>query len=71
MRIVKEDERKKRGCIYCLDYKTHHGYKKCKHDKCPYRELDNYESYEDYFRSRPGISIEEILKKGWGTNELI
>lgn len=57
MRVVSIEEKKKRGCIYCRDRKRGG---MCKHDKCPYRELDGYETYEDYFQSQGGI-LETLL----------
>ena len=47
MRIISEKEWKQRGCAYCLDHKK----KQCKHDECPYHELDNVETYEEYMDS--------------------
>lgn len=65
MRVVGKDEREKRGCIYCLDFKGKTNRGKCKHDECPYRELDDYETYEDYFKSQStaltGL-LEEVAK---------
>lgn len=57
MRKLGKKEKKKRGCLYCLDRKSG----KCKHDECPYRELDEYESYNDYLKSEIGI-FNELLK---------
>lgn len=58
MRTVGIVEKKKRGCIYCLDYKTVKGQKKCKHDECPYHELDGFECYTDYMKSKQPLWIE-------------
>lgn len=54
MRVVEKNERDKRGCLYCTDYKNVGKGKgmMCKFDKCPYRELDDYETYEDYFKAK-------------------
>lgn len=55
MRVIEKEEKDKRGCLYCLDVKTVAGYKKCKYDKCPYSELDGFETYEDFFHSQAGL----------------
>ena len=66
MRIMSIAEIRKRGCKYCLDYKRIRGMgRMCKHDECPHHELDEFETYEDYFKSKPSINIEKILKRGW------
>ena len=45
----------KRGCAYCADAersKNGQGYcYTCKHDECPYRVLDKYDSYEEFMAS--------------------
>lgn len=59
MRKIIKKERKKRGCKYCLDYKKD----KCKHAECPYHELDNYATYEKFFKDQEKkCPISEILK---------
>lgn len=49
MRALGQEEKEKRGCLYCLDYIVRGGRGACKHWKCPYRELDEFETYEEYF----------------------
>lgn len=56
MRILNGFEKKKRGCIYCADVEqVHHGYhglrNTCPHDKCPYKVLDKYKTYEQFMAS--------------------
>lgn len=51
MRVLSKDDRKKRGCRYCADRKSCW----CKHDECPYHELDDVETYEDYYISEMGL----------------
>lgn len=58
MRTVKKNEKDQRGCIYCADMTKG----KCKHDECPYYELDDFEKYEDFFKSRGSI-FDEIFKE--------
>ncbi len=53
MRTVSAKERKKRGCDYCADFKMKG--RKCKHDKCPYKELNGFKTYEDYYKSKSGF----------------
>lgn len=61
MRAIGIDEKKKRGCRYCLEYKHIKGVgNMCKHDKCPYHELDDYDTYEDFFKAQ-GSVLEELL----------
>ena len=57
MRVVDKNEKEKRGCLYCLDYKKVRGTKNrmCKHDECPFRELDEFESYEDFFKAQGNV----------------
>lgn len=58
MRTVSTKERIKRGCNYCTDQLRG---RKCKHDQCPYKELDNFKTYEDYYKSTPEF-LTELLK---------
>lgn len=40
--ITSKEEAKFRGCTYCADNISHNNQGiVCKHDKCPYHELDN------------------------------
>lgn len=56
MRELGKKERDKRGCLYCADCKTYRktNRRMCKHAKCPYRELDKFENYEEYFNAKCG-----------------
>lgn len=64
MRTITKKMNKKRGCAsYCADTKkVRDGHKilyYCPHESCPYTELDEYESYEDYFKATtPDIETE-------------
>lgn len=61
MRVVSKEEKKKRGCKYCLDNKHVKGVgNMCKHNECPYHELDEFETYEDFYKTNAGI-LEELL----------
>lgn len=63
MRQLTRKEIKKRGCEYCLYMQRKKHYIKseksnyyrqsrlCMFEKCPFRELDKYETYEDYLES--------------------
>ena len=64
MRITSTKEKKKRGCEYCADAKQKG--KKCKHDKCPYKELDRFGTYDDYCKYHPDFVVGLL---GGGTNE--
>lgn len=62
MRTVGLAEKKKRGCFYCLDYKSRHGKRVCIHEECPYHELDDFESYNDFIKSKPPLWAEFFEK---------
>lgn len=65
MRRLTRDEMKQRGCLYCLDYKMlKHDEKKrkmCMHDKCPYRELDGYKTYNQFLKDT-GFDISMLIR---------
>lgn len=52
MRRIELEEKKQRGCGYCLHYRTGAGKSYCPFDECPYHELDNVTSYEEYLESQ-------------------
>ena len=58
MRNLTYEEMRKRGCSYCTDMtKCEKGssgsYKYiCSYDECPYHELDKFDTYEDYLKSK-------------------
>lgn len=56
LRLISEKEWKQRGCEYCLDHQKH----SCKHDECPYHELDNVETYEEYMQNM-GFFFDSLL----------
>ena len=65
MRVVGKAEKDKRGCLYCLEYKGSTRKGKCEHDECPYRDLDEYETYEDYCKAQGNVLtglLEEVAK---------
>lgn len=55
-RHITDKEKKKRGCIYCMDTLTgsqqgsYYVGRFCPYEECPYRELDKYDSYGDYIK---------------------
>ena len=57
MRKITNEEIKKRGCKWCTEHKGG----KCKHKKCPYHELDNYDTYDEYLNSQENI-FDKIFK---------
>lgn len=67
MRALGQEEKDKRGCLYCLDYKKKRGVRGCKHGKCPYHELDEFETYEDYFNSHSD-GLADIFSDDWLIN---
>ena len=48
-------KREKLGCSYCMDKPSC----KMRVNRCPYKELLKYDSYEDFFRSEPETDIIE------------
>lgn len=61
-------ETRKRGCFYCADLVAEYVPKRkshtriCPHDECPYHELDDFESFEQYVKAQGKTSITELLK---------
>ena len=68
MKFITKKMNHKRGCIsYCADTTTvMFGSRKayyCKHDSCPYHELDEHKSYTDYLKATPSIDITKLLRE--------
>lgn len=70
MRDLSSREIDKRGCWYCLDFvkkiKTPQGnkaVKMCIHPSCPYHELDKYDHYSDYLKTKDTEGLNMILQK--------
>lgn len=64
MKIMKKltnKEIKKRGCKYCSAFCKDRYENKCKHNVCPYPELDNYDTYNDYLKATKDTDFLEIL----------
>ena len=53
-RKLTQEEKKKRGCIYCADCVEE---KRCIHTECPYHELDDFRSYKEYMDSLEKLPI--------------
>jgi hypothetical protein len=64
MRNLDGKEARKRGCAYCANSRLTRGYKtykngtkalanmrQCEFDKCPYTEMDKYNTYAEYMDS--------------------
>lgn len=67
MRILGQEEQKKRGCYYCLDRTVTKEWDKnrraCPFDKCPYKVLDKYKSYDDFMASEDSqIPVSELFE---------
>lgn len=56
MRSVTYKDKLQRGCVYCLDYQKRKYLGVwlwvCIHNKCPYRELDEFRTYRQYLISK-------------------
>lgn len=70
MRGLTHKEMNKRGCIYCSDLikrKLEPDSKLrslvCKHDKCPYHELDSYDTYTQFLKSPQQNALKMVLEK--------
>lgn len=74
VRVVSSAEKKKRGCMYCVDNVREensrgiHVGRYCPHDKCPYSELDKYDDYEEYMKATDLSSFAKALA-GLGLTE--
>lgn len=70
LRPLTSSEMRKRGCEYCMDhawiqvetsYKHFKRCHACTHDICPYRELDKYDTYEQYLKHSKHEGIDDLL----------
>ena len=72
LRPLTSRDLRKRGCEWCLDHRFtiinwpgyQYGNKRthaCIHDICPYRELDEYETYNDYLKHAKNEGYEKLL----------
>lgn len=56
MRLIRIEESRKRGCLYCADAVEVFVYRDtrrlCEHDECPYKVLDKYDTYEAFMKSK-------------------
>ena len=57
MRIIPYAETVKRGCKYCAFVDKTLGddgkmKKACPYEECPYRELDDYKTYNEFLKAR-------------------
>ena len=59
MREIHADEARQRGCSWCRDFqKRRYRFsikRVCIHDNCPYGELEEFKSYNEFFRSKGGL----------------
>lgn len=66
MRKLHSADRIKRGCQYCTDMipwnKTRSKICQCLHEKCPYDELNETESYGEYLEKHGDMMVDQILK---------
>lgn len=63
MRCLKRHEIDHRGCLICADMQSKGAHLKCQHDECPYKVLDKYESYDEFFASEDSkILVPEFFK---------
>lgn len=38
------------------------GYRNCPHDECPYTDLDEYESFDEFCESFPEVDLRELFR---------
>ena len=67
VRCLKRHEIDQRGCLICADMRTagtgKESHLACLHDECPYKVLDKYESYDEFFASEDSmILVPEFFK---------
>lgn len=64
MRELEREEVKKRGCMYCADQvsPTREYRRRCPHDECPYRELDGFETYDEYLKKSKKGGLARLLE---------
>lgn len=56
-RLTKNKEMKKRGCHNCADFNH-----KCPHEVCPYHELDEYKTYDEYMKKSKKNCFVKLLE---------
>lgn len=57
-RLKSTIEMRKRGCHYCADFN-----RSCPHDKCPYHELDEFKTYDEYMRKSEKNGLVKLLEE--------
>ena len=55
-RLKTNEEQKKRGCHWCADFK-----RTCPHEQCPYHELDDVKSYNEYLKKADKNELLKLL----------
>ena len=66
MRYVSKAEKKKRGCVNCIDLtpdRKRGKRVKCPYEECPYHELDKYDTYDAFLKATGYTSVDDFLKK--------
>lgn len=56
-RMKQNAEQKKRGCHYCADFK-----RKCPYAECPYHELDEFKTYDEYLKKGEKNGLVKLLE---------
>lgn len=72
MRKIGFSVKRKRGCGYCLDFIPAGKVgkrSKCPHEECPYHEMDNSKTYDEYVESISDMPIEELVTLLLGTKQ--
>ena len=75
MRKINKPIKRKRGCAYCLDFipwemvGNTRKKAKCPHEECPYHEMDNSKTYDEYVESVSDMPIEELITLLLGTKQ--
>lgn len=49
---------RKRGCAYCTDFVN----MACKHEECPYHELDGFKTYDEYLKKGKKNGLVKMLE---------
>ena len=58
MRMLENEEVKQRGCLFCQDLR---GYRHCPHRVCPYHDLDEFTTFEEFQESFPEVDLRQLF----------
>ena len=84
MRLLNQKEKTQRGCIYCTHMikkkvmvtkypKPKYGSRThCEFDECPYKQLDKYKDYEQYFKEhQEKVDLDKYFHTQYDSKKLL